>query len=224
MAVVIGLDLLAVFVFALTGALVASRARLDLIGFLFLACLTGVGGGTLRDVLLDRNPIFWMESPHILGVACLAGVIVFFSAHRLDSRYQAIVWLDAIALSVAVSAGVVIAEGAGASPAVIVVMGVVTGTFGGLMRDVVANEIPLVLSKQELYVSAALAGAVAGVMAQAIIPGSAALSVAAASGVTLCLRAGSIRFGWRIPVFRERAPVTNPPLTERRSGEGSNER
>jgi uncharacterized membrane protein YeiH len=98
------LDLIAVFVFALTGGLVASRAQLDIVGFLFLACLTGVGGGTLRDLVLGRDPVFWVGSPHYLGVACAAAVLAFFTAHRLESRYHAIVWLDALALSVAAAA------------------------------------------------------------------------------------------------------------------------
>ena len=90
------LDLIAVFIFALTGGLVASRAQLDIVGFLFLACLTGVGGGTLRDLVLGRDPVFWVGSPHYLAVACAAAILAFFTAHRLESRYQVIVWLDAL--------------------------------------------------------------------------------------------------------------------------------
>ena len=158
------LDLIAVFIFALTGGLVASRAQLDVVGFLFLGCLTGVGGGTLRDLVLGRDPVFWVGSPHYIGVACAAAILAFFTAHRLESRYQAIVWLDALALSVAAAAGVSIARDAGASWPVVLIMGVATGTFGGLMRDVVANEIPLVLRQGELYVSACLAGALLSVL------------------------------------------------------------
>ena len=99
------LDLIAVFIFALTGGLVASRAQLDIVGFLFLACLTGVGGGTLRDLVLGRDPVFWVGSPHYLAVACAAAILTFFVAHRLEFRYQAIVWLDTLALSVAAAAG-----------------------------------------------------------------------------------------------------------------------
>lgn len=206
------LDLLAVFVFALTGALVASRARLDLVGFMFLACLTGVGGGTLRDLLLDRTPIFWIENPYIIGISCAAGIFVFFFAHRLQSRYRAIRLLDAMALSVAVAAGVSIARDAGVSAPIVVIMGIATGTFGGLMRDVVANEIPLVLSKGELYISAALAGATTAVLTDALVGEPNAMSLLAASVVTFALRAGSIKFGWHMPTFRDRAPVTKPPL------------
>ena len=129
------LDLIAVFIFALTGGLVASRAQLDIVGFAFLGCLTGVGGGTLRDLVLGRDPVFWVGSPHYLAVACAAAILAFFAAHRLESRYQAIVWLDALALSVAAAAGVSIAREAGASWPIILVMGVATGTFGGGVVD-----------------------------------------------------------------------------------------
>jgi uncharacterized membrane protein YeiH len=207
------LDLAVVFVFALTGGLVASRAQLDIVGFLFLACLTGVGGGTIRDLLLGRDPVFWIASPHYIGVACAAAIAVFFGAHRLHSRHSAILWLDALALSVAVAAGVSIAREAGASWPIVLIMGVATGTFGGLMRDVVANEIPLVLRQGELYVSACLAGALAGEAALSLFPAAETLSLLAAACVTLALRAGSLRLGWRLPVYRPRPARTNPPRT-----------
>ena len=205
------LDLIAVFIFALTGGLVASRAQLDVVGFLFLGCLTGVGGGTLRDLVLGRDPVFWIGSPHYLGMACAAAILAFFTAHRLESRYRAIVWLDALALSVAAAAGVSIAREAGASWPIVLVMGVATGTFGGLMRDVVTNEIPLVLKEGELYVSACLAGALLSVLLLRLFPEGETLSLLAAAVATFVLRAGSLRFGWRLPVYRPRAPRTLPP-------------
>lgn len=217
------LDLIAVFIFALTGGLVASRAQLDIVGFLFLACLTGVGGGTLRDLVLGRDPVFWVGSPHYLAVACAAAILAFFTAHRLESRYQAIVWLDALALSVAAAAGVSIARDAGASWPIVLIMGVATGTFGGLMRDVVTNEIPLVLRQGELYVSACLAGALVSVLLLQLFPAAETLSLLTASVATFVLRAGSLRFGWRIPVYRPRAPRRFPPRSAVASpGPGSN--
>ena len=103
------LDYAAVLVFAITGALVASRAQLDIVGFAFIACLTAVGGGTIRDLLLDRNPIFWIEKPSMLGVAIVAALVVFFTAHFLESRFRTLIWLDSLALAVAVAAGVGVA-------------------------------------------------------------------------------------------------------------------
>ncbi len=198
------LDYAAVFVFALTGALVASRAQLDVVGFAFVASLTAVGGGTLRDVVLDRNPVFWMAEPAFIGVAVGAAVLVFFTAHLLESRLRVLTWLDALALSVAVPAGVGVALAAGQPWSVTLIMGIATGCFGGLMRDVVCNEVPLVLKQGELYVTAAFAGAGAAVLAHQVMPAGPALLACAA--VTFGLRAGSLTFGWRLPVYRARPP------------------
>lgn len=200
-----GLDFAAVFIFALTGALTASRAQLDIIGFVFLACLTGIGGGTLRDLLLDRGPVFWIADARYIAVAGVAAIAVFFGAHLLESRLRALFWLDAVALAVAVPAGVAAARTAGAGPAVILIMGVITGCLGGLLRDVVANEVPLVLKQGELYVTAAFAGALASVVALELTA-SPALALAACAGATFALRAGSLAFGWRLPVYRGRPP------------------
>ncbi|MFO1106112.1 MAG: trimeric intracellular cation channel family protein [Amaricoccus sp.] len=199
------LDFASVFVFALSGGLVASRAQLDIAGFLFVACLTAVGGGTVRDVLLDRDPVFWIGDPSFIVVACAAAVLTFLGAHRLESRQTAIIWLDALALAVAVPAGVAVARGLGASWPVVLMMGVATGCFGGLMRDVVCNRVPLVLKEGELYITAALAGAAGSVLALALgAPPLAATLVCA--GLTFGLRAGSIALGWRMPVYRARPP------------------
>lgn len=196
------LDYASVLVFALTGALVASRAQLDVVGFAFLASLTGLGGGTLRDLLLDRVPV-WIADPAYLVVACVAAVLVFFSAHLLESRYTAILWLDAVALAVAVTAGAGVALSLGQPTIIVLVMGIATGCAGGLMRDVVANEVPLVLKQGELYVTCALAGSLALVLASPLGAGVASLIC---GGVTFALRAGSIAFGWRLPVYKARPP------------------
>ncbi|MFW2541164.1 trimeric intracellular cation channel family protein [Primorskyibacter sp. 2E107] len=198
------LDYTSVLVFALTGALVASRAQLDIVGFAFFASLTGLGGGTLRDLLLDRTPI-WIDNPTYLALTCGAAIVVFFTAHRLESRYAAIVWLDAAALAVAVAAGAGIAFSLGQPVPIVLVMGITTGSAGGLMRDVVANEVPLVLKQGELYVTCALAGSAALVLAQAIGLGSDIGTLAAATA-TFALRGGSIAFGWKLPVYKPRPP------------------
>lgn len=204
-ALVALLDYASVLVFALTGALVASRAQLDLVGFVFFATLTGVGGGTLRDLVLGRTPVFWVDRPELILLTTAAAIVVFFTAHLLESRYRAILWLDACALAVAVPAGVGVALQAGVGPVVTVMMGVMTGTFGGLMRDVVGNEVPLVLKQGELYITATLGGAVAALALLALgLPYPLALFGCAA--VVLALRAGSMALGWRLPVYKARPP------------------
>ncbi|MGP6086967.1 trimeric intracellular cation channel family protein [Antarctobacter jejuensis] len=198
------LDYAATLVFALTGALVASRAQLDVVGFAFLAGLTGLGGGTLRDVLLDRTPV-WIADPNYLAVVTLAAVLVFFTAHLIESRLKAIHWLDALALGVAVAAGAGVAQRMGQPPTVVLVMGIVTGCAGGLARDVVANEVPLVLKQGELYVTCALAGSLATVIA-ATLGATPLVTGAVTLAVTFALRAGSLALGWRLPVYKPRPP------------------
>ena len=203
MTLLVALDFASVAVFALTGALVASRAQLDLVGFIFIACLTALGGGTLRDMLINRDPVFWIGQPAYLAVAGLAALVVFVAAPRLESRYRVLLWLDACALAVAVPAGVGVALGAGLGWPVVLVMGMITGCMGGLMRDVVCNEVPLVLKAGEIYVTAAFAGALAAILLTAAGQPFALLACAA---VTFGLRAGSVAFGWRLPVYRPRPP------------------
>jgi uncharacterized membrane protein YeiH len=205
MTTLLALDYAAALIFAATGALAASRAQLDIVGFFFLASLTAVGGGTLRDLMLDRNPVFWIADPTPIGIACAVAFVIFFSAHLLESRLKVLIWLDALALPVAVASGVAAAREMGASAPVILVMGVATGTFGGLMRDVVANEVPLVLKQGELYVTAALAGAGAAIAAPLAFSHPAA-PVIACVATAFALRAGSLAFGWRLPVYRPRPP------------------
>ena len=199
------LDYASVLIFALTGALVASRAQLDLVGFAFMACLTAVGGGTVRDLLLDRHPIFWVGQPDYILIAVAASVLVFFTAHLVESRYNWLVWLDSFALSVAVAAGTGAALSLDQSGVIVVLMGVTTGCLGGLMRDVVCNEVPLVLKQGELYVSCAFAGALTAVFANRLgIEGLLALGLCAL--VCWALRAGSLLFGWQLPVYKARPP------------------
>ena len=205
MTLVALLDHAAVLIFALTGALVASRAQLDIIGFVFFAILTGVGGGTVRDVILDRNPVFWLADPTYLRVATVAAFIVFFTAHLFESRYRVMLWLDAAALAFAVAAGARIASNLDQSATIIIVMGAITGCLGGLMRDVVANEVPLVLKQGELYVTCAAVGA-AVVAFVPLLGASALVTVLASAFATFGLRAGSIAFGWSLPVYKSRPP------------------
>jgi uncharacterized membrane protein YeiH len=204
-----GLDYASVAVFALTGALAASRSQLDIVGFIFIACLTAVGGGTLRDMILNRE-VFWVADPTMLAVATIAAVAVFFTAHLVESRYRALLWLDACALAVAVPAGVAVALAAGQGWPIVLVMGMITGCMGGLLRDIVCNEVPLVLKQGELYVTCAFAGSLAAVLAGlAGLATGPALVLCAAT--VLVLRAGSLAFGWRLPIYRSTPPKPGAP-------------
>ena len=199
------LDTASVFVFALTGALAASRAQLDVVGFLFFAAITAVGGGTVRDLLLGRDPVFWIDRPSVLAIAVVAAGIVYMTAPMMESRARWLTWLDAAALSIAMPAGLTVALGLGHGGAIALIAGVITGTMGGMIRDVFANEIPMVLRAGELYVTAAAGGALAGLVAMLVLPVSLGLIVAGL--VTFALRAGSILFGWHLPTYRARPPA-----------------
>jgi uncharacterized membrane protein YeiH len=205
LSLIAALDYGAVVIFAATGALVASRAQLDLVGFIFMAALTAVGGGTLRDLILDRDMVFWVAQPNFIVLAAIVAIVVFWTAHLLESRYSWLIWLDSVALASAVAAGVGIAMQGNFGPVIVVIMGVVTGTFGGLMRDVVGNEVPLVLKQGELYLTTAFGGAVTAVLmvGTGFEQGEALIACAV---VVWVLRAGSLFWGWKLPVYRPRPP------------------
>ena len=199
------LDFASVFVFALTGALVASRQQLDIVGFVFIACLTAMGGGTARDVLLQREAVFWIANPTYVAVASAAAVLVFFTAHKLESRLKTIIWLDALAVAIAVPVGVGVARSLGAEWPVLLMMGMVTACLGGLARDVVCNDVPLILKARDLYATAALAGSGANIIVFNLLE-SRPIAALAAGVVTFVLRAGSVAFGWRAPGYRHAPP------------------
>src|SRR5690606_24893110 len=131
------LDLLGIALFAATGALSASRKELDIIGFLFLATITGIGGGTARDLILGV-PVFWVEQPLYILICAATAIGVFFTAHLLESRYRLLLWLDAVALAAYGVFGAYKGLLVTGSPVVAVVMGMLTGTLGGILRDVLA--------------------------------------------------------------------------------------
>jgi uncharacterized membrane protein YeiH len=196
------LDWFGTGVFAVTGALVASRKRMDIVGFMLLAAATGIGGGSLRDVMLGALPVFWVREPVYLAICLVVAVATFFLAHIPKSRYRALLWLDAAGLAFFCVVGAEKALVAGAGGFVAVAMGVVSATLGGVIRDVLGGESPLILRK-EIYVTAALAGAFAYVaLAAADIP----KAVAALAGFAACfaIRALALHYGWSLPVYRER--------------------
>ena len=151
------LDFAGVAVFAATGALAASRKRLDIVGFIFLAAITGIGGGTLRDLLLGKLPVFWVKEPAFIAVCLIAAVSVYFLAHLIEYRYRLLLWLDAMGMAAYCVMGAGIAIEFGVSPYAAIVMGVMTATFGGILRDVISGE-PSVLLSDEIYITAAVLG------------------------------------------------------------------
>jgi len=197
-------DYAGVVVFAATGALAASRKQLDIMGFLFFAAVTGVGGGTLRDLVLGRLPVFWVKQPDYILVCVATAILVFFTAHFVEWRYKLLLWLDAIGLAAYSVMGAFIGIEATGSPIIAIVTGMLTATCGGVLRDILADE-PSVLLRPEIYITAALAGAGAFVLGHHVLDlplyGSAAVGFAAA----FALRGGALFYGWTIPRYRPRA-------------------
>ena len=192
------LDYLGVAVFAVTGGIMASRKQLDFIAFLFFATLTGIGGGTLRDLLLGV-PVFWVENETYLVVCLIVSVFVWFFAHKLEELSKPLRWADAVGISAYSVMGAAKAISVGDTVLVAVLMGVATATFGGVLRDTIARE-PSSIVKPEIYVSAAFAGAGSYVVLTlaGLMPWVAALG---AGGIAFILRAGAIYYGWTLPGY-----------------------
>jgi uncharacterized membrane protein YeiH len=194
-------DFAGIAVFAATGALAASRKQLDVVGFLFLASVTAIGGGTVRDLILGA-PVFWIEDHAYVVVCAAVAVIVFFTAHLIEYRYIALLWLDALGLAAYCVFGAWKGFTLTGSPIIGVVMGVLTATFGGIVRDLLASE-PSVLLRPEIYVTAALAGSTTFIV---LTLAGAPLLAAALAGflAAFLVRGGALRFGWKFPVYRGR--------------------
>lgn len=196
------LDYAGVAVFAATGALAASRKQLDPIGFLFFAAMTGIGGGTVRDLVLGRGPVFWVTNPAYVLVCAGVAALVFFTAHLIESRYRLLLWLDAAGLAAYSAMGAAKGMAASGSAVVAIVTGVMTATFGGILRDVLSGE-PSVLLRPEIYVTAALLGACA--FTGTHLAGAPLWAAAVAGvGAAFLLRGGALLYGWRIPSYRPR--------------------
>ncbi|MEY8098497.1 trimeric intracellular cation channel family protein [Falsihalocynthiibacter sp. S25ZX9] len=209
MSIVIFLDFIGVTLFAVTGALVASRKQLDIIGFIFLAMVTGTGGGTVRDLILGV-PVFWVEQPLFILVCTVAAVVTFFIAHFLESRYLWLLWLDAAALAAYAVFGAYKGLLVTGSPVIAVVMGVLTGGLGGVFRDILASE-PSVLMRKDIYLLAAMVG---GLTYVGILGAGVDQFVAAGLGFILAFltRSGALAYGWSMPVYRSR-PGRDPEVS-----------
>jgi uncharacterized membrane protein YeiH len=196
------LDWFGVIVFAITGALVASQKQMDLVGFALLGTVTGIGGGTIRDVVLGLLPVFWVREPAYLVTCVLVSCLVFFTAHIPQSRYRFLLWLDAIGLALFAVTGAETAMLNEAGSIAAIAMGVITATFGGMVRDVLGGESPVILAR-EIYVSAALLGASSFILFIGIgVPHDGALI----SGfmVVLLVRGAALHWAWSLPRYRPR--------------------
>ena len=192
------LDYFGIAVFAISGALVAAERKTDIVTFTFLAVATGVGGGTLRDLLIGA-PVFWVHANGTLLICLGAAVLVWVGSHRRFAG-QALLWFDAAGMAAYAAYGAAKALAHGVAPVPAFAMGVLTACAGGIIRDVLAG-VPSVLMRRELYVTpAALSAATLVALAIAGVDAWPAAIVAALAG--FALRAGAILRGWSLPQYR----------------------
>jgi uncharacterized membrane protein YeiH len=193
-------DIIAAVVFAVSGALVASRKGLDVMGFMWLAVITGVGGGTVRDLILNV-PVFWVQNPAHVSACLVTAVVMHFIAPLVEPRSKTLLWFDAFGLALVTIAGTVKALDVGAPALVAIAMGAVTGSVGGIIRDTLGH-VPSVLLRHEIYITASVLGACAYVALNSLgvdrLP-----AMVAGFLVTLVVRSLAIAFGWSLPVFRQ---------------------
>ena len=193
-------DYAGVAVFAATGALAAAREKQDLVTFAFFAAVTGVGGGTLRDLLIGA-PVFWVVNWHYIAMCLFAAVAVWFLGRR-PWRFSALLWLDAFGLAAYGVYGAAKADAWGVAPLVAIVMGALTASFGGVVRDLLAGQ-PSILLRREIVISAAILAATVYIALKQFDVGNvpaAIVGMAAGFG----LRAGALRWGWSLPGFAYR--------------------
>ncbi len=191
------LDYAGVATFAASGALMAAQKRQDVVTFIFFAAITGVGGGTLRDLLIEA-PVFWVLDPGYVIVCTVVALVVFLTRGR-GVHEQTLLWLDAVGLCVYAVVGAAKALSLGVHPVICVVMGALTATFGGIIRDVLAGE-PSILLRRELYITPAIVSAAVFIVLRTLgVDWTMASAIAVALG--FIVRAGAIAWKWHMPAF-----------------------
>ena len=195
--VFIALDYIGVAIFAITGALVAARARQDIVTCAFFAGMTGMGGGTIRDLLIGA-PVFWIGQEWFVAV-CLAATAAVWILRTDRWPGKPLRWLDAVGLAAYCAFGSLKALSYGISPVPAILMGVITATFGGVIRDMVAGQ-PSILLQREIYVTAAIAGASVTVVLSVATGLNGWLAGGAGAAIAFAIRAGAIARGWKMPI------------------------
>jgi len=190
---------IAITVEAMTAALAAGRRNMDWFGVCLIACVTALGGGTLRDILLDHYPLVWVENPYVLLLVCGAALLTIPLARLVDRLKWPFLLLDALGLVVFTVIGCNIGIEAGVHPIIVIVAGMVTGTAGGVLRDVLCNDIPLIF-QGELYATVSLiTGVIYFLGLTNGMPGDLMVLIAIAVGFTL--RVLALVLKWEMPKF-----------------------
>ncbi|MFV0477721.1 MAG: trimeric intracellular cation channel family protein [Parahaliea sp.] len=193
-------DLLGVAVFAISGALAAAERRMDILSFILFGTITAVGGGTARDLILNTDRVFWVGDTSYLWVCIIASAATWFFAHFFNSLRRTLLWADAMGLALFSVLGTQKALAWDAPPLVAIGMGMMTASFGSLIRDTLLNRPPILLGP-EIYVTAALLGATSFItLVQLEITAPLALPISIAAA--FALRAGAIVFDLRLPKYQ----------------------
>lgn len=194
------LDLLGVAVFAVSGVLAAGRAGFDLLGVVVIASVTAIGGGTVRDVLMNRHPIFWMRDPVYLYVILAATFATVLYVRVLPPPGHTLLIADALGLALFALTGAQLAEAARLSPLIVILMGTMSGTAGGVLRDVLSGRVPLIL-RGDIYATAAIFGVALYLLLQAV---RLRRTIAFYAGLlaVVALRLYAIYSGANLPVLR----------------------
>jgi len=194
------LDLAGVAVFAVSGVLAARSKGLDLMGVIVIAAITAIGGGTLRDLLLNRYPIFWITDARYLTVIIVSALLTVGYVRVRLPLGNALLVADAFGLALFALSGAQVAEAAQCPPIIVVLMGTMTGVAGGVLRDVITAQIPLIL-RRDLYATAAIAGVALYLLLQVLgLQQSWAFGIGMI--VVVLLRLIAIRWGLQLPIFR----------------------
>ena len=201
--ILVALDLIGTFVFAISGAAVGVRNRLDLFGVLVLSFASAVSGGIVRDVLIGATPPAALVGWHYLGISCLAGIVTFFRYEDIEKLRNPVQIFDALGLALYAATGASKALAFGLGPVSAILLGMLSGIGGGIVRDMLVAQVPAIL-RSELYAVAALAGAAVVVIGKILVlPDLPMLMLAV--GLCFGLRFMAIRFGWRLPVANSRS-------------------
>ncbi|MEY4554423.1 MAG: hypothetical protein RL197_850 [Actinomycetota bacterium] len=197
------LEIIGTVAFGASGLIAAARKKLDMVGVVLLVLVTAFGGGTLRDILLDRHPFFWMQNEIwiwlLAGLAILTQFLV--KARNIELSAKAIDWPDAIGLGVFAASGTQIALDLGNSPLIASIMGVITAAFGGLIRDVLIAEIPGLVNDHQLYASLAFVGGLFIWFLQYLNVDNTVAALIGAITI-IVVRIIAMRLGWKLPAWR----------------------
>ena len=197
------LEIIGTLAFGASGLIAAARKKLDMVGVVLLVLVTAFGGGTLRDLMLNRHPFFWVQNEIWIWILAAAAILIQFlvKARNVELSAKAVDWPDAIGLGVFAASGTQIALAAGHTPLIATIMGVITAAFGGLIRDVLIAEIPGLVNDHQLYASLAFVGGLL-IWVLEYFTVDATLATLIGALAIIVTRIVAMRLGWKLPAWR----------------------